>query len=72
MQIELALPHTHAGREYSAGAVLDLDPDTAEWLIAQGVAVPRLTPVTDVVPGLVPMKSPSAPRAVSTPERKPK
>lgn len=42
-RIELLKPHTHAGREYPAGAILDLAqlgvaPDSAAWLIGIGVA----------------------------------
>ena len=42
--IELCAPHTHAGREYPAGARLDLalqelDVDSARWLVGLGKAV---------------------------------
>lgn len=36
--IELLKPHTHAGRDYPAGAKLTMDADSAEWLIAIGSA----------------------------------
>ena len=41
--IKLLAPHEHAGREYPAGAVLDLelhglDLDSAAWLIGLGKA----------------------------------
>lgn len=38
MKIELLKPHNHAGREYSAGEVLEIDKDAAEWLISVGSA----------------------------------
>jgi hypothetical protein len=41
-QLMLTRPHTHAGRFYSPGDRLDVATDTADWLIAQGVA--RLVP----------------------------
>ncbi len=40
MKIELLKPHTHAGRDYPAGSVIELDRDAAEWLIAIGSAKP--------------------------------
>ncbi|AKH37297.1 MULTISPECIES: DUF7210 family protein [Nitrosomonas] len=36
--IELLKPHTHAGRDYPAGARLTLDIDSARWLISIGTA----------------------------------
>ncbi|MDP2783301.1 MAG: hypothetical protein Q8O38_01715 [Sulfurimicrobium sp.] len=44
MKIELLKPHTHAGRDYLPGAVIDLDKDAAEWLIASGIAKPATKP----------------------------
>lgn len=38
MKIELLKDHEHAGQQYKTGAPLDLDADTARWLIEQGVA----------------------------------
>lgn len=38
--VKLKHPHTHAGREYPAGATLTLREDRAEWLIALDVAEP--------------------------------
>lgn len=40
MQVKLLKPHTHAGREFPAGATLTLREDQAEWLIAMAVAEP--------------------------------
>ena len=37
MQIELLRIHTHAGVEHGAGAVIDVDDSTANWLIEHGV-----------------------------------
>ena len=36
-QIELLKNHTHAGVEYVAGAAIDVDDSTAQWLIEHGV-----------------------------------
>lgn len=36
-QIELLKIHTHAGVEHGAGAVIDVDGSTANWLIEHGV-----------------------------------
>jgi len=30
--VTLVRPHTHAGRDYAAGAVIEVVPDTADWL----------------------------------------
>lgn len=40
MKIKLLQPHTHAGRDYQPGAVIEVDKDSAEWLIANGIAQP--------------------------------
>ncbi len=37
-EIELFKPHTHDGRDYPEGAVLMMDKDNADWLIAIGAA----------------------------------
>jgi hypothetical protein len=37
MHIELLKIHTHAGVEQGAGAVIEVDESTANWLIAHGV-----------------------------------
>ena len=36
-KIELLKIHTHAGVEHGAGAVIDVDDSTANWLIEHGV-----------------------------------
>lgn len=38
MKIELLKPHTHAGKDYPPGAVIELDKQAAEWLTAIGSA----------------------------------
>lgn len=38
--VKLLKPHTHAGRDYPPGAVLTMDSDSADWLIAIGSAEP--------------------------------
>jgi len=44
--------HTHAGRAFLPGDLLDVDPTTADWLIGQGVAhpEPKALPVVDLTP----------------------
>ena len=37
-RLVLTRPHVHAGKTYAAGAVLDVDADIAEWLLANGIA----------------------------------
>jgi len=37
-RVRLLKPHRHAGRDYPAGAALDLAADKAAWLIGVGVA----------------------------------
>lgn len=60
MQIKLVRPHTHAGRDYPAGAILDLDADAAQWLVAIGAAARHVTPAAEATPGLPPLESSSA------------
>lgn len=40
MKVELLKNHTHAGTDYPVGAVIEVEPDQAEWLIAIGAAKP--------------------------------
>lgn len=40
MKVKLVKDHTHAGVDYPAGAVIEVDGDTADWLRAQKVAEP--------------------------------
>lgn len=37
-KVELLKEHEHAGQKQPAGTVLELDADTARWLVEQGVA----------------------------------
>lgn len=49
----LNLPHTHAGKHYRRGDRLDVDSETAQWLITNGIASREPTPVrikTDLSP----------------------
>ncbi len=39
-QIKLLKPHTHDGRDYPVDAVITMHSDSADWLIAIGVAEP--------------------------------
>lgn len=43
-RLVLTRPHVHAGKTYAAGAVLDVDADIAEWLLANDIAVPEPKP----------------------------
>ncbi|WP_062196538.1 DUF7210 family protein [Caldimonas taiwanensis] len=38
MKVELLADHTHAGRRYPSGQVLDLPDEQARWLIGLGAA----------------------------------
>ena len=40
----LLKPHTHAGRAFAAGACLEVDAPTFEWLLAQGIARTEVPP----------------------------
>lgn len=37
-RIVLTRPHTHAGKSYGIGARIEVDADTAEWLLAYDIA----------------------------------
>lgn len=39
-KVKLLKPHTHAEQDYQPGAVIEVEPGQAEWLIALGVAKP--------------------------------
>lgn len=51
MKIELLKPHTHAGRGYPPGAVIEVDRDAAEWLVANGIAKSVATVATKSTKG---------------------
>ncbi len=38
VRVVLRAPHTHAGVDYAAGAVLDVTPAVAAWLRDNGIA----------------------------------
>jgi len=40
MQVRLVKMHTHEGRDWNSGEVIDLVPELAGWLIDSGVAEP--------------------------------
>ena len=44
-RVVLNRPHTHAGQRHAAGAVIDVDVTTADWLVSHGVAKPPAEPV---------------------------
>ena len=37
-RLVLKRPHTHSGKAFQIGDRIDVDPHTAQWLLAQGVA----------------------------------
>jgi hypothetical protein len=60
-RLVLTRPHVHAGKTYAAGAVLDVDADIAEWLLANGIAVPEPKPTRgDAETSLVQRKEPKS------------
>lgn len=60
-RLVLTRPHVHAGKTYTAGAVLDVDADIAEWLLANGIAVPEPKPARgDAETSLVQRKEPKS------------
>jgi hypothetical protein len=46
MKVTLAKNHTHAGKDFVPGDVIDVDAQTADWLKAQGV-ITRLKAIED-------------------------
>ena len=36
--LRLLQPHAHAGRECPPGALIEVDPDLADWLVTSGIA----------------------------------
>lgn len=58
-RLVLTRPHTHAGKAHAAGVVLDVDADIADWLLANGIAVPEPKPTRgDAEASLVQRKEP--------------
>jgi hypothetical protein len=37
-RLVLTRPHTHAGKSYEIGARIEVDADTADWLVAHDIA----------------------------------
>lgn len=40
-QLVLLKPHTHAGKTFQVGERLEVDAQTSEWLLTQGIARPE-------------------------------
>jgi hypothetical protein len=57
MRITLTQPHTHAGRRYPKGAVLDLPEAKAQWLLA----LQRATPLESASPPMAKAQKPLMP-----------
>ena len=45
-RFRLHQPHTHAGIDHATGAVIEVEPDTAEWLIARQAGEIVVSPET--------------------------
>ena len=60
-RLVLTRPHTHAGKPHAAGAVLDVDADIAEWLLANDIAMPEPKPTrVEAETSLVQRKEPKS------------
>ena len=44
-RLVLTRPHTHAGKSYGPGDRIEVDADTADWLLANDIAARELKPV---------------------------
>lgn len=66
MKVELLADHTHAGRRYPSGQVLDLPDEQARWLIGLGVAEPDADPVADQAAAAQPPPRAGGPRSRSS------
>lgn len=64
-RIRLIRPHTHAGKPFTPGERLDVDPATAAWLVDHAVAAP------DAKAGPKPPKPDPAPESESPEEPQP-
>ena len=54
-RLVLTRPHTHAGKSYAPGDRIEVDADTAEWLLAHDIATREPKPArTD--PDLLPIQ----------------
>ena len=44
-RLVLKRPHTHAGKTYRSGERIEVDADSAEWLLARGIAAREPRPL---------------------------
>ena len=49
-KVKLAKPHTHAGKDYNAGAELSVGKSTADWLRKAGVVETAQTAAAPAAP----------------------
>lgn len=61
-QLTLLRPHTHAGKAFSAGDLIDVPPAAARWLTDHGLAHPAAAP-----PGAPPAQDDADAGPVATP-----
>lgn len=54
-RVVLTRPHTHAGKAHGPGDRIEVDADTAEWLVAHDIAKPEPQPVR-IDPDLKPLQ----------------
>lgn len=54
-RLVLTRPHTHAGKSYGIGDRIEVDADTAEWLLAHDIATREPKPVR-TEPDLLPIQ----------------
>jgi hypothetical protein len=72
--IVLTRPHTHAGKSLTAGERLDVERNTADWLIANGIARHDREPVSLSTSTLLPPEGDGKPlqhKATTRKESKP-
>ena len=54
-RLVLTRPHTHAGKSYGPGDRIEIDADTAEWLLAHDIATREPRPAR-TEPDLLPLQ----------------
>jgi len=54
-RLVLTRPHTHAGKSYGPGDRIEVDADTAEWLLAHDIATREPRPAR-TEPDLLPIQ----------------
>ncbi len=69
--IVLTRPHTHAGKPLTAGERLDVERNTADWLIANGIARHDREPVSSLLPPEGDGKQPPESKTTTRKESKP-